>query len=109
LRRKAGERAAAAAGEAKEKPAPAEKEAHDRAVLWAQDGKFVRPVKVQIGLSDGAMTEIVKGDLEPGAVIVIGQNHAGGPAGPTNPSPAQRFGGGNRRQQYPKRPFSRRA
>jgi HlyD family secretion protein len=98
-RRKAGERAAAGAGEAKEKPAAADKEAHDRAVLWTQDGKYVRPVKVQIGLSDGAMTEVVKGELEPGAVLVVGENRAGGPEGTTNPFTPQMFGGGNKRPQ----------
>jgi HlyD family secretion protein len=99
-RRKAGEKAAAAVGEAKEKPAgpDKEKDAHDRAVVWVQDGKYVRPVKLRIGLSDGAMTEVVKGDLEPGATIVVGETHAGGPEGTTNPFTPQMFGG-NRRQQ----------
>jgi HlyD family secretion protein len=96
-RRKAGERAAAAAGESKERPAGADKkEAHDRAVVWAQDGQYVRPVKVQIGLSDGAMTEVIKGDLEPGAVLVVGENHAVGPEGTTNPFTPQMSGGTKR-------------
>jgi HlyD family secretion protein len=98
LRRKAGEKAAAAAGEAKPKPAGPEKETHDRAVVWVQDGAFVRPAKVQIGLSDGANTEVVKGDLEPGATLVIGENHAGGPEGTTNPFTPQMFGGGQQRR-----------
>src|SRR5262249_26433814 len=95
LRRKAGERAAAAAGEAKQKPASG-KEGHDRAALGEQDGPYVRPVKVQIGLSDGAMTEVVKGDLQPGATLVIGENHGGGPEGTTNPFTPQMFGGQRR-------------
>jgi HlyD family secretion protein len=93
LRRKAGDRAAAVAGEAKAKPAGPEKESHERGVLWVADGAFVRPVKVQIGLSDGAMTEIVKGAVEPGAAIVVGENHSGGPEGTTNPFTPQMFGG----------------
>jgi HlyD family secretion protein len=97
LRRKAGDRAAAAAGEPKEKPAAADKEAHDRALVWVQDGPYVRPVKVHIGLSDGAMTEIVKGDLQPGTDVVTGENHGGGgPEGTTNPFTPQMFGGGKK-------------
>jgi HlyD family secretion protein len=96
-RRKAGDRAAAAAGEAPQKaPAGKEKESHDHAVLWVQDGRYVRPVKVQIGLSDGAMTEIVKGDIQAGTVIVTGENHNGGAEGTTNPFTPQMFGGQRR-------------
>src|SRR5262249_34829011 len=32
----------------------------NRATLWVEDGGFVRPVKVQIGVSDGLMTEVVQ-------------------------------------------------
>ena len=40
--------------------------------VWtlAEDG-FVRPIKVQIGLSDGIDTEITSANLEPGATVVI--------------------------------------
>src|SRR5262249_58521205 len=34
-------------------PAPAEREPPDRGLVWVEDGGFVRPVKVRIGLSDG--------------------------------------------------------
>jgi HlyD family secretion protein len=95
LRRKAGDKAAATAGESGGKPAGADKEKdpHERAVVWAQDGPFVRPVKVRIGLSDGAMTEVVKGDLQPGTALVVGENHGGGPEGTTNPFTPQMFRG----------------
>jgi HlyD family secretion protein len=98
-RRKAGEKAAAAAGEGGAKPAGADKEkdSHDRAVVWVQDGQYVRPVKVTIGLSDGAMTEVLKGDLQPGAALVVGENRGGGPEGTTNPFTPQMFGG-NKKQ-----------
>jgi HlyD family secretion protein len=96
-RQQAGEKAAAAAGEAKPKPAGTEKDTHERALVWAQDGKYVRPVNVRIGLSDGAMTEVVKGDLQPGTALVVGENHGGGPEGTTNPFTPQ-MSGGNKKQ-----------
>jgi HlyD family secretion protein len=43
-------------------------------VLWIQDGDFVRPVKVRVGLSDGVITEISEGGLTAGAEIVVGAN-----------------------------------
>jgi HlyD family secretion protein len=41
--------------------------------VWtvAEDG-FVRPVPVELGVTDGMLTEIVGGDLQPGHAVVIG-------------------------------------
>jgi len=72
---------------------PAKKDAHDRARVWVEDGPFVRPVKVRIGLSDGAMTEIVGGELQEGTPVVVGEVH-GESSGPTsNPFTPQMFRG----------------
>ena len=71
---------------------------YKRDLGWkVQDGQYVRPVKVTIGLSDGAMTEVLKGDLQPGAALVVGENRGGGPEGTTNPFTPQMFGG-NKKQ-----------
>jgi HlyD family secretion protein len=43
-------------------------------VLWIQQGDFVRPVKVRVGLSDGVITEISGGELVEGVEIVVGAN-----------------------------------
>jgi HlyD family secretion protein len=83
---------APAAGAQGAKPAEKSKDSHDRGRVWVVDGDFVRPVKVRIGLSDGAMTEITGGDLEEGAPVVIGETHennSGG--GTTNPFTPQMF------------------
>jgi HlyD family secretion protein len=40
--------------------------------VWVQDGRFVRPIAVRIGLSDGAMTEIVAGEVKEGMEIIVG-------------------------------------
>jgi HlyD family secretion protein len=69
----------------------AEKEAHDRGTLWVRDGDFVRPVKVRIGLSDGNMTEILKGDVADGTDVVVGEGHTDAGANTTNPFAPQMF------------------
>jgi HlyD family secretion protein len=71
--------------------ADADKEPHDRGILWVTDGEFVRPVKVQIGLSDGSMTEILGGDIAEGAEVVAGEGHADAGSNTTNPFAPQMF------------------
>jgi len=44
----------------------------DRNVLWALQGQYVRPIQVQAGLSDGAMTQVQGQDLSVGLVVVTG-------------------------------------
>ena len=38
------------------------------------EGNTIRPVSVQIGITDGRNTEITGGDLKPGERIIIGDN-----------------------------------
>ncbi len=40
-------------------------------MVWVLDGKQIKPVRVQIGLSDGTSTQ-VEGNLTPGAPVVVG-------------------------------------
>jgi HlyD family secretion protein len=80
-----------------EKPAPsADKEPHDRGVVWVEDGGFVKPVKVKIGLSDGLQTEIVSDDLKEGTALVIGESKASDNGGTSNPFAPKMFGGGKK-------------
>jgi HlyD family secretion protein len=94
-RRSKGSGSEKAAGE---KPTTgADKESHDRGTLWVEDGGFVRPIKVHIGLSDGLNTEIVSGDLQEGVAVVLGEtrpNDSGGTA--KNPFAPKLYGGGSR-------------
>ena len=65
----------------------------NRGMVWVQDGAFVRPIRLQTGLTDGLMTEVVrvhqddnlhKDDaLDVGTVLVTGEN-AGQAASATN-------------------------
>lgn len=45
----------------------------EKNLVWLQDGKYVRSVNVMTGLSDGAYTEIVGGDLKEGTEIITGE------------------------------------
>jgi HlyD family secretion protein len=67
------------------------KEGRQRATVWIKDGAFVRPVKVKIGHSDTLMTEVLEGDLQEGAELVVGESRQGNSAGTTNPFTTQMF------------------
>jgi HlyD family secretion protein len=72
----------------------------NQAVVWVEEGNFVRPVKVTIGLTDGNKTEILKGDLNEGDRLVTGEASRISVETTSNPfAPASPFGGGGRRQQ----------
>jgi HlyD family secretion protein len=74
------------------KPAEKAKDNHDRGRVWVEDGQFVRPVKVRIGLSDGTMTEITGGDLADNTPVVVGETHENNTGGGTsNPFTPQLF------------------
>ncbi len=58
---------------------------HQEGRVWVEDGQFVRPINVQVGISDGLMTEIVGGDLKEGTAVVVGENAADSGADSSNP------------------------
>jgi HlyD family secretion protein len=64
-----------------------------RGTVWVQEGQFVRPVRVKLGLSDGTRTEIVGGDLQEGAVVVTGDAMQVSADDSSNPFAPQMFGG----------------
>ena len=92
-----------APGSPDKKPAkPREAGAAGRGLVWVEDGTLVRPVKLATGLTDGAMTEVVRvltdenlhkdDKLEVETALVTGENQAKAAAGTTNPfAPPQIF------------------
>jgi HlyD family secretion protein len=64
----------------------------NRATVWVRDGAFVRPVVVDIGLSDGSMTEIQDQSINEGTEVVVGENVRSGPEDATSPFAPQVFG-----------------
>jgi HlyD family secretion protein len=86
----------ATTGEQPAAGAPAEKkETHEGRQVWVEDNGFVKPVKVRPGLSDGAMTEILAGDLKEGTAVVVGEEHStdAGSSDTSNPFTPHLFGG----------------
>jgi HlyD family secretion protein len=47
---------------------------HSGGVLWIREGDFVRPIRVWVGLTDGAVTEVAGSGLTEGMTIVVGAN-----------------------------------
>lgn len=83
----------------KGKPAGAEKERAGNGVVWVEaDGK-ARPVSVELGLTDGNMTEVTAGDLQPGAAVIVGEIRvaaASANADAANPFAPPKMGGGKK-------------
>ena len=53
---------------------------HGRGTIWVTDGKYVRPVKVRTGYTDGVNTEITfkenETELPLKTLVVVGEQHA---------------------------------
>jgi HlyD family secretion protein len=70
--------------------------AENQGKVWRvdPDSAKLRPIEVQIGLSDGAFTEITGGDIKEDDEIVVGEQQATASTGEvTNPFAPPRFGG----------------
>jgi HlyD family secretion protein len=68
----------------------------DRGQVWVAEKRFVRPVAVEIGLSDGLATEIMRGDVHEGEPLVVGESARAEGEGETSPFAPRLFGGGRR-------------
>jgi HlyD family secretion protein len=44
-----------------------------RGTIWTEQGKFVRPLRVNTGLTDGAFTEVEGSGLTEGLLVVVGE------------------------------------
>ncbi len=87
-------------GDAKERPVAAQaSEGVILGTLWTPDGAFVRPVQVQIGTTDGSMTEVQGEGVKEGMPVVVGEQRKDGsePAQAASPFTPKLFGGGGRR------------
>ena len=70
--------------------APKDQPGH--AVVWVEDGGKVRPVPVEVGLTDGTVTEVTGGALTPDTRVVVGEAKGGAPSEAGNPF-ATKLGG----------------
>jgi HlyD family secretion protein len=66
-------------------------------LVWVvgQDGK-PQSRRIKVGLSDGASTEVVEGNLQEGEMVITGQTISGGTAAQNTQTPAPGFGGAPR-------------
>ncbi len=68
------------------KPAANTDTRSSQGLLWTQDGSYVRPVKVHVGLTDGTMTEVQGDDVKEGMEVIVGeQRQETTDTGTTNP------------------------
>jgi HlyD family secretion protein len=58
---------------------------HKEGRVWVEDGQFVRPLNVRVGMSDGLVTEIVSGELQEGTPVVVGESTEENTADSSNP------------------------
>ena len=65
---------------------------HTRGTVWVEDGGFVKPVRLKLGLSDGTCTEVAGGELADGQAVVTGEQQKGATEKVNNPFTAQPFG-----------------
>lgn len=69
--------------------------ARTHGTIWLQDGKFVRPMEVKVGLSDGTLTEVQGEGVKEGMFVVMGEIERVAGDETTNPFTPKLFG--NRR------------
>jgi HlyD family secretion protein len=69
-----------------------------RGIAWVQDGDFARPIRLKLGLTDGANTEVLSDNLPEGTEVITGEQRAdtsvSGPVTPFMPQFGNRGGGG---------------
>ncbi|MCC6125958.1 MAG: efflux RND transporter periplasmic adaptor subunit [Pirellulales bacterium] len=61
------------------------KEVEGRGRLWIEEGDFLRPLEVHVGLTDGTTTEVIGDELKVGMEVVIGEKTADQSSDTTNP------------------------
>jgi HlyD family secretion protein len=74
----------------------ANKEKQARGTVWVPQGDLVRPVRVTLGLNDGALTAVESAELKEGTLVVLGdmeKQAAGKPAPGGSPFTPQLFKG----------------
>jgi HlyD family secretion protein len=58
-----------------------------RGTLWIEDGQFLRPIQVRLGLTDGTNTEVIADELKDGQAVVIGENTSSSGGGDETKNP----------------------
>lgn len=56
---------------------PSERQSSSEGIVWLKSGRFVRPLQVKVGPSDGANTAVTSDELREGQLVVTGESSAG--------------------------------
>jgi HlyD family secretion protein len=92
VRQALGERKGKNPGNAEASTGKEDKGGPRQGVLWIPEGKYVKPVKVSLGLNDGSLTEIRDSDLKEGMRVVVGEQiKEEGPTSTSSPFTPQIF------------------
>jgi len=59
--------------------------------VWVLDGDKVKPIALTLGISDGAATEVLRGELKEGQEIIVGAVGSGKPAAGSGATPRLRL------------------
>ena len=59
--------------------------------VWVLDGDKVKPIALTLGISDGAATEVLRGELKEGQEIIVGAVGSGKPAAGSGAAPRLRL------------------
>ena len=76
----------------KTKEVSPDNEKTNRGTVYIEEGGKVRPVQIELGLTDGTMTEVVNGELRANDVVLVGEARSGAPSSTENPF-APKLGG----------------
>jgi HlyD family secretion protein len=58
-----------------------------RHVVWKVEAEQIRPIAVQVGITDYTYTQLLSGDLKPGDLLAAGEQLSGPEAGPAAATP----------------------
>ena len=72
------------------------KDSDSHGIVWVKEDEFVRPISVQIGITDGIHTEVSSPELKEGLRVIVGlvREDIGGGSDTKNPFAPQFFRGG---------------
>ena len=88
--------------EARKESSAGDEAVQSRGTIWVEEGKFVKPIRVKTGLTDGAFTEIEGKDVADGMRVVTGEaarETAAGTGEVRSPLMPQPMGRGQRQGQ----------
>jgi len=73
-----------------------EREKPGQGVVWVEENGKAKSVTLQLGLTDGNMTEVLSGDLQPGTPLIVSELRSGAPPADASNPFSPKMGGGKK-------------